>query len=179
MGLEELLALLQTDLLGKLFLAAVLGGAIGLERELNGKTAGLRTNLMIAIGATLLMHLSIHLPEITGTTHNADPGRIAAQIVSGIGWLGAGTILQARGNVTGLTTAATLWVVAGIGMATGAGALAPAIGATAFVLFVLYPVGWWERHYGPRRRSDAAREERPRRAVKGARGRSRKPARAH
>ncbi|MBA2245639.1 MAG: MgtC/SapB family protein, partial [Gemmatimonadetes bacterium] len=116
----------QLALLGRLLLAAVLGGVIGLERELSGKPAGLRTNLLICVGAALLMDLSIavaalaNLPnEQAGAIFRADPARIAAQIVSGIGFLGAGTILQARGNIIGLTTAATIWVVAAIGMAVG------------------------------------------------------------
>ncbi|HEV2130833.1 MAG TPA: MgtC/SapB family protein [Longimicrobiaceae bacterium] len=131
-------------LLGRLLLAAVLGGVIGLERELSGKPAGLRTNLLICVGAALLMELSIgvaalaNLPnEQAGAVFRADPARIAAQIVSGIGFLGAGTILQARGNIIGLTTAATIWVVAAIGMAVGAQAYVEAIGATILVYLSL------------------------------------------
>ncbi len=132
------------DLLLRLVLAAVLGGIIGLERELSGKPAGLRTNLLICLGAALLMELSIgvavlaNIPnELHGAIFRADPARIAAQIVSGIGFLGAGTILQARGNVIGLTTAATIWVVAAIGMAVGAQAYVEAIGATVLVYLSL------------------------------------------
>ncbi len=131
-------------LLARLLLAAILGGIIGLERELSGKPAGLRTNLLICVGASLLMELSIgvavlaNIPnELQGALFRADPARIAAQIVSGIGFLGAGTILQARGNVIGLTTAATIWVVAAIGMAVGAQAYIEAIGATILVYLSL------------------------------------------
>ncbi|CAN5415154.1 MgtC/SapB family protein [soil metagenome] len=134
----------QLALLGRLLLAAVLGGVIGLERELSGKPAGLRTNLLICVGAALLMDLSIavaalaNLPnEQAGAIFRADPARIAAQIVSGIGFLGAGTILQARGNIIGLTTAATIWVVAAIGMAVGAQAYVEAVGATILVYLSL------------------------------------------
>jgi putative Mg2+ transporter-C (MgtC) family protein len=134
----------QLALLGRLLLAAVLGGVVGLERELSGKPAGLRTNLLICVGAALLMDLSIavaalaNLPnEQAGAIFRADPARIAAQIVSGIGFLGAGTILQARGNIIGLTTAATIWVVAAIGMAVGAQAYVEAVGATILVYLSL------------------------------------------
>jgi putative Mg2+ transporter-C (MgtC) family protein len=148
----SVLALLQTPwpdvlnlgLLGRLVIAAVLGGVIGLEREISGKPAGLRTNLLICVGAALLMELSIGVAALAnvenvafGTPFRADPGRIAAQIVSGIGFLGAGTIIQARGNVMGLTTAATIWVVAAIGMAVGARAYVESVGATVLVLISL------------------------------------------
>src|SRR5690606_42014922 len=112
-----------TGAVGRLFLAALLGGIIGLEREATGKPAGFRTNLLICLGAALITEISIAIAHDTALQQplQADPGRIAAQIVSGIGFLGAGTIMQTRGSVTGLTTAATKWVVAAIGMATGAG----------------------------------------------------------
>lgn len=140
--------LLHVDLLGRLLLASVLGGMVGLEREVSGKPAGLRTNLLICVGAALLMELSIGVAALanlentaTGTPFRADPGRIAAQIVSGIGFLGAGTIIQSRGNVIGLTTAATIWVVAAIGMAVGAQAYVVAVGSTALVVFSLVLLG--------------------------------------
>ena len=104
---------LRLDLLGRLFLAAVLGGAIGWERQHANKPAGLRTNILICLGAALLTDLSRLAGTMTG--EGGDPGRIAAQIVTGVGFLGAGTIMQGQASVTGLTTAATLWVVAAIG----------------------------------------------------------------
>lgn len=129
---------LRLDLLGNLLLATLLGGAIGYERERAGKPAGLRTNILICVGAALLTDLSVRVTlEGAGP---ADPGRIAAQIVSGIGFLGAGTIIQSRGGVTGLTTAATLWVVAAIGMTVGVGHHVEAVGATLLVLLVLMPL---------------------------------------
>ena len=128
---------LRLDLLVRLALAVVLGGAIGWEREASGKPAGLRTNILICVGATLLTDLSIHFGGFAVGRGVADPARIAAQIVTGIGFLGAGTIIQARGTVTGLTTAATLWVVAGIGMAVGSDSYVEAVGATLLVLVVL------------------------------------------
>lgn len=129
---------LRLDLLGGLLLATVLGGAIGWEREHAGKPAGLRTNILICIAATLLTDLSVSVAATAPAV--SDPGRIAAQIVTGMGFLGAGTIIQARGHVTGLTTAATLWVVAAIGMAIGFGAHVEAVGTTLLVLVTLIPL---------------------------------------
>ncbi|MGD2047189.1 MAG: MgtC/SapB family protein [Gemmatimonadota bacterium] len=129
---------LRLELLGGLVLAALLGGAIGWERERAGKPAGLRTNMLICMAATLLTDISARVAEAAGPS--ADPGRIAAQIVTGLGFLGAGTIIQARGQVTGLTTAATLWIVAAIGMALGYGGLVEAVGTTLLVLVILIPV---------------------------------------
>ena len=135
---QQALSFLRLDLLFRLLLAAVLGGAIGLEREVRGKAAGFRTNLLICVGATLLMELSIGVSALVDPAQtNADPARIAAQIVSGIGFLGAGTIIQSRGSVVGLTTAATLWVVAAIGMAVGARAYVEAVGTTILVFIAL------------------------------------------
>jgi|SRR5690606_29817470 len=153
-------SLLGLEALLRLLVAAACGAAIGLEREWKGKQAGLRTTILICIGATLFTLLSLSLAEAAnvenaeiGLGFRADPARIAAQIVSGIGFLGAGVILRARGQVVGLTTAATIWVVAAIGMAAGFGAYVLAIGTTALVLFVLVPLGWWERRYRKRARS--------------------------
>jgi putative Mg2+ transporter-C (MgtC) family protein len=137
------------DLLVKLTLATICGGAVGLERELSGKPAGLRTNILICVGAALFMHLSIAVALIgkssTGQPYG-DTTRIAAQIVSGIGFLGAGAILHSRGAVVGLTTAATIWVVAAIGAAVGAGGYVEAVGTTVLVNVVLVglrPVEGW------------------------------------
>lgn len=142
---EMVREVLRVDLLAKLALATVLGGVIGWERESSGKPAGLRTNILICVGAALLTDLSIGFSELADPNGPAfDPARITAQIVSGIGFLGAGTIMQARGTVTGLTTAATLWVVAAIGMTAGAGAFVEATGSTLLVLVILWPLGWVE-----------------------------------
>ena len=151
------LEVLRVDLLAKLALATVLGGVIGWEREASGKPAGLRTNILICIGAALLTDLSVYFSTITDGVPRWDPARITAQIVSGIGFLGAGTIMQARGTVTGLTTAATLWVVAAIGMATGAGALIEATGAALLVLIVLIPMSWVEDRIETQRRGRTIR----------------------
>src|SRR5499427_1343997 len=118
----------------RLVLAAVLGGIIGLERKIRDKPAGLRTNMLICVGSALYMSLSAEIAQLLG----GDPTRIAAQIISGIGFLGAGAVLHSHGFVVGLTTAATIWVVAGVGMALGAGMYKVAIFATAMSLATLY-----------------------------------------
>jgi putative Mg2+ transporter-C (MgtC) family protein len=138
--MPELMATLRLDLLLKLVLAVVLGGAIGLEREIAGKPAGLRTNILICVGATLLTDVSLNIRTTMGAP-NADPARLAAQIVSGIGFIGAGTIMQSRGTVTGLTSAATIWVVAALGIALGAGEYVEAMGAGFLVVLVLAGLG--------------------------------------
>jgi putative Mg2+ transporter-C (MgtC) family protein len=134
----------------RLMLAAALGGMIGLEREHSGKPAGFRTNLLICLGAALVTEVSFSI----AITHNGDPGRIAAQIVSGIGFLGAGCILHARGAVHGLTTAATLWVVAAIGMAVGARNYMAAVIGSTLVMFALMLLGRVEDHLIPRKPAD-------------------------
>jgi len=118
----------------RLVLAAVLGGLIGIEREIRDKPAGLRTNILICVGSTLFMSLSTQVAQLLG----GDPTRIAAQIISGIGFLGAGAVLHSHGFVLGLTTAATIWVVAGVGMALGSGMYLVAAFATAMSLVTLY-----------------------------------------
>ncbi len=137
---------LQLDVLGRLLLALGLGAAVGLERELSGKPAGLRTIILICVGAELLTEMSIAIGGfVVSDLVRPDPARIAAQIVSGIGFIGAGTILVHRGSVVGLTTAATLWVAAAIGITVGARAYVPAVGATVLVLLTLAALGWLER----------------------------------
>jgi putative Mg2+ transporter-C (MgtC) family protein len=118
----------------KLLLAMVCGGAIGLERELNRKAAGLRTNVLICFGAALYMIVSRH---ISGGAAYTDPARLAAQVVAGIGFLGAGVILQARGSITGLTTAATIFVVGAVGIAIGEGLFPLAFFSTVSIILVL------------------------------------------
>jgi len=118
----------------KLLLAAILGGIIGIEREIRDKPAGLRTNILICVGSTLFMSISTKVAQLLG----GDPTRIAAQIISGIGFLGAGAVLHSHGFVLGLTTAATIWVVAGVGMALGSGMYLVAVFATAMSLVTLY-----------------------------------------
>lgn len=132
---------LHLELLVQLALSALLGGAIGMERELSGKPAGLRTNILICVGATLFTVLSFKL----AADGRGDPGRVAAQILTGVGFIGAGTILHSRGSVTGLTSAATIWVVSAIGMAVGSAAYVEAAGTTLLVMIVLAGLGFVER----------------------------------
>ncbi|HEX6747689.1 MAG TPA: MgtC/SapB family protein [Longimicrobium sp.] len=144
----SLVAALKLATLGRLLLAAVLGGLIGLERELKAKPAGLRTTILICVGATLFTELSLDLAMLAtsgGEALRADPARLAAQIIPGIGFIGAGAILHGRNKVSGLTTAATLWVVTAIGIGVGAGAYVEAIGATVMVLGTLLALGRLER----------------------------------
>jgi putative Mg2+ transporter-C (MgtC) family protein len=135
LSLPETYPGLRLELLGGLVLATLLGGAIGWEREYARKPAGLRTNILICMASTLLTDLSVGMAA--SADGQGDPGRIAAQIVTGVGFLGAGTIIQGQGIVTGLTTAATLWIVAAIGMAIGFGAIVEAVGTTLLVLVTL------------------------------------------
>jgi putative Mg2+ transporter-C (MgtC) family protein len=128
--------------LGKLLLATLLGGAIGLERELKHRPAGLRTNLFICFGSALFTILSERLALVDG-----DRTRIAAQIVTGIGFIGAGTILHDKGSVSGLTSAASIFVVAGIGMAAGGGLYGTAIVATVLVVLVFLGLGEVETRF--------------------------------
>ena len=127
------------ELIRRLLLAAVLGGALGFERELRQKSAGLRTNILITIGAALFTLMSYELADAAG----ADPSRIAAQIVTGIGFLGAGAIIRRDGDVHGLTTAATIWVNAAVGVAVGGGEYHLAFiatGVTLAALLLLQPI---------------------------------------
>src|SRR5215831_3388003 len=125
----------------KLVIAAVLGGLIGVEREIRDKPAGLRTNILICMGSTLFMSIS----NSFGDT------RIGAQIITGIGFLGAGSVLHAHGFVMGLTTAATIWIVAGVGMALGSGMYMVAIFTTAMSLVTLYFLSFIEDRLQGRR----------------------------
>jgi len=143
----------DVQLLLHLIVAVFLGGLVGWEREASGKPAGLRTTILICVGSAVFTDLSLSLGSGMGSGITSDPTRIAAQIVAGIGFLGAGTIIQARGAVHGLTTAATLWVVAAIGMGVGTGSYLEATVATLLVLVILLPLGWIERWVDARRRT--------------------------
>src|SRR3954466_12663300 len=129
-----------SETLIRLILAAVLGGLIGIEREMKHKPAGLRTNMFICFGAALYTILSFRFSSVS-------PDRIAANIIPGIGFIGAGSILHARGSVSGLTTAATMFVVASIGMACGGGIYFTAIFATIMLLLALTFLGVVEKRY--------------------------------
>ena|SRR5215471_12349625 len=127
--------LTEAELIRRLLLAVVIGGLLGAERELHHKSAGFRTNILIALGCAVFTITSVTL------TPNADPGRIAAQIVTGVGFLGAGAIMRGNEGVQGLTTAATVWVNAALGVAAGAGQYRLAMIAGALTLIVLLVLG--------------------------------------
>ncbi|MBM2821511.1 MAG: MgtC/SapB transporter [Thermoleophilia bacterium] len=133
----------QEELL-RILLAAGLGAAVGIERELREHEAGLRTHMLVAVGSALFTLVSAYgFGEFfaqTGPIVPVDPTRIAAQIVTGIGFLGAGAIIRQGANIRGLTTAATLWAVAAIGMAAGAGYYGGAVATTIVVIFALWPL---------------------------------------
>ena len=143
---HRLIEIFRLDLMLQLGLATLLGGAIGLEREFGGKPAGLRTNILICIGSVLYTHLSLAmLAGPNGIPTGTDTTRVAAQIVTGVGFIGAGTILHARGAVVGLTSAATIWVVAAIGIALGSGYYLEGVGTTLAVIIVLAGLGRVEK----------------------------------
>lgn len=127
----------EWELLLRLVLACVFGGIIGYERQSRRKSAGLRTNVLVCLGACLIMVLSQEIYQHVEGKTNADPARLAAQVVSGIGFLGAGAIMKEGLTVTGLTTAACLWVVAGVGLAVGGGFYSGAFITTALVFVTL------------------------------------------
>jgi len=118
----------------KIVVAILLGGIVGMEREMHNKDAGLRTNILICLGATLFTSISVMIAQQNG---NADLFRVSAQIVSGIGFLGAGAIIKGSGHVTGLTTAATIWTMAAVGLTVGLGYIGLAFIATIAILTTL------------------------------------------
>lgn len=136
----------ELEVVFRLIMSAVIGGFIGMEREANNRPAGLRTHVLVTLGATLIMILSMYgfdgLPGGSG-----DPARLAAQVVSGIGFLGAGTILRTENKVSGLTTAASLWVSGGIGLAIGSGFYVGGIATAIIVFFTLRSLGLVEKRF--------------------------------
>jgi putative Mg2+ transporter-C (MgtC) family protein len=141
----------QLDLAVRLVLAAAFGAAIGFEREIHDHPAGMRTHLLVALGSALFTVVSIFgfVGAVQGQAA-VDPSRVAAQIVTGIGFLGAGAIIKYGTSIRGLTTAASLWATAAIGMAVGTGAYVVAAIATGIVLISLWPLNWVvDRIHGP------------------------------
>lgn len=142
-----------TEIILRLSLAALFGAAIGLERERKSWVAGMRTHMMVCVGSALMMMVSAHgFGEVLGQPHiELDPSRVAAQVVSGIGFIGAGTILFLKqGVVRGLTTAAGLWTVAGIGLATGGGMYFAAVVATLLSIIILWVIQPLEKRFAAR-----------------------------
>ena len=134
----------ENQLILRLCLSVVLGGLIGFERQIHRRHAGLRTHMLVSLGSCLIMLTSIYVFDIYRGIANVDPARIAAGVITGIGFLGAGTIIRGTDGVKGLTTAASLWVVAGIGMAAGIGFLNAAIYTTILGLIVLFFLRYFE-----------------------------------
>lgn len=131
-----------------LCLASLLGGAVGLERELRGQPAGLRTHMVLSIGSALAALLSVLFSrELSTPEHPSDPARLVAQVISGLGFLGAGAIVRYGASIKGLTTAASLWTTAVVGIACGAGFWGPALLATGLTLGTLWVVGRVERRW--------------------------------
>ncbi len=132
----------------RLTLSFVLGGLIGLERQLHRRAAGLRTHILVSLGSCLIMLTSIYISDIYKNGSIVDPSRIAAGVITGIGFLGAGAIIREREReaVKGLTTAASLWVVAGIGLATGCGFFVASLYSTTLALVTLFFLGFFEKN---------------------------------
>jgi len=125
-------------ILQRLLLITLIAGAIGFERERRGRAAGFRTHILVGVGSCLVMLTGIHLADVFAGRTELDPTRMAAQVVSGLGFLGAGTILRFRASVRGLTTAASLWAVGGVGLAVGAGFVRGALLTGGIVILVLF-----------------------------------------
>ena len=147
------LVLTELDMVIRLCLGFMAGAIIGFERSSRRQVAGLRTHILIATGATLLMLLSIYLPQqFSSATRTGDPGRIAAQVVSGMGFLGAGAIIRLGNTIRGLTTAASLWFVAAVGLAIGSGMFLVAAAAEGLGLIALLILNIVERKIFPTER---------------------------
>lgn len=135
----------MTNSMFRLILSMVLGMVVGAERKRKGQIAGIRTFALISMGACLAMLLSIYVPQVYLGLKNGDPGRIAAQVITGIGFIGGGAMIHMKGAVRGLTTAAGIWMTAIIGMAVGIGMYGISIGATLLILLTLYTFEHYEK----------------------------------
>jgi putative Mg2+ transporter-C (MgtC) family protein len=142
---EEIVSL--TTIIIRLFLAVILGGLIGMEREEKHRPAGFRTHILVCVGSAVVMLTSVFIFDTYRGLTNADPARLGAQVISGIGFLGAGTIIRQGSNVKGLTTAASLWAVACIGLALGIGFYEGAIAGALLIIFTLMVLGRFGRAF--------------------------------
>lgn len=151
--MEQLIPVFDTNICLRLIVSVIFGFAIGLEREMANKYAGLRTNILVCLGACVFTLISIYGFPMVGVSDveygTRDTARVAAQVVTGIGFIGGGTVLRHGANVFGLTTAATLWAVASIGMACGAGMFGIAFTTTALTIIVLVGMGFGEKRILP------------------------------
>ena len=147
----DLFLIADSDILVRILFSIILGSVIGLERELTNKSAGLRTQIMVCLGSCLFTILSIYGFSTAVTLYPlGDPSRVAAQIITGIGFIGAGTVLRQGLTVTGLTTASTLWIVAAIGMACGCGKISVAVVSTILAVAILVLIRIFELKIMPR-----------------------------
>ena len=157
--MNDLLPSLQLDLLLRILVGFVVGGVVGVERERRAKAAGLRTHMLVAGGAAIFTVASFTIFSGEGTVR--DPARIAAQVVAGVGFLGAGAIIRSGASVSGLTTAASIWVAAGLGMLAGGGAYPLAIASTAITVVALRLPHKWLRASKRRLDDEDEPEDRP------------------
>jgi len=141
----ELFSTPYADYLLRILCAAAIGGIVGIERDLKGKPSGMRTNILMCVGSCVVMILSAEVASKAGPP--ADPGRIAAQVVTGVGFIGAGMIMRSRVTVTGLTSAATIWFVSGIGLVVGYGDFILAGAAAAIVIITLTGLNRVEKRF--------------------------------
>lgn len=142
----------NSEVILRLLISAILGGVVGIEREANNRPAGLRTHVLVTLGSSLIMLISIYgFPGMGANGHGGEPARLAAQVVSGIGFLGAGTIMRTGTSIKGLTTAASLWVCGGIGLAIGSGYYIGGIVTAVIVLFTLMSLGTMEERFFKRK----------------------------
>lgn len=139
----------NSEVILRLVLSVLLSGLVGLEREAKGRAAGLRTHMLVCVGSCLMTLTGVHLMDSYPGV-GIDPTRMAAQVISGIGFLGAGTIIQFRDSVKGLTTAASVWTAAGIGLAVGGGFYVGAVATTGLMLVVLLMLHRLEGRVGPK-----------------------------
>ena len=138
-------ALTEMVILQRLLLITLIAGAIGFERERHGRAAGFRTHILVGVGSCLVMLTGLYLHQVSIGHGDIDPTRMAAQVISGIGFLGAGTILRFRASVRGLTTAASLWAVVGVGLAVGAGFIWGAFVTSVILIIALFGLSRLER----------------------------------
>jgi putative Mg2+ transporter-C (MgtC) family protein len=137
--------LTDNEIIARLTISVILGSLIGLERQMHKRSAGLRTHMLVSLGSCLIMLTSLYVFDIYRDVAEVDPSRIAAGVITGVGFLGAGAIIRAQEGVRGLTTAASLWVVSAIGLAVGIGFLVASVYATLIALVVLFALRFIER----------------------------------
>ncbi|MDR3300916.1 MAG: MgtC/SapB family protein [Spirochaetaceae bacterium] len=155
LNFDPAVPLTELDVVFRLVLSFLVSACIGAERSSRHQIAGMRTHILIALGATFLMCLSIWLPQMHPEMKNGDPGRIAAQVVSGIGFLGAGAMIRLGTSIRGLTTATSLWITAAIGLGMGAGMFFASIAAALLGLIALRIIDVFERRFFPQERTKA------------------------